>query len=302
MEYWISQNGKKKGPLKEWDIRALIEDEGLTEEDLIWHSSLPKWEKLRDYTAFRSYFQKPVEVTPEDAEIEEAKKELQEKIEQVTGKKVSPGAIIRIEKIEKHYWVRRGFAKIFDLFLYFVSFFIASNYFGLQFVVDPKLALIQLVFLVPFFIIEGFLIHYWGVTPGKFILGLRVRTLAGMPPMNYNRSLIRSAASWFFGMALGFPPYYLISMILSYFTTKQRGLTTWDAIARSKVESVRPVKAFAIINYIILCFTISFMNNAFILSHEPTKAAISELLLEHAPQLEEQIRQLYELPNKPDPS
>ena len=46
MEYWISLKGEKQGPLKEWDIRALIEEGKAEPTDLVWHSDLDEWEKL----------------------------------------------------------------------------------------------------------------------------------------------------------------------------------------------------------------------------------------------------------------
>jgi len=297
MEYWISKNGNKQGPMMEWDVRDMIREGELTEKDLIWHADLPKWEKLADYSGFQSDFQKPPELTEEDAELERAKAALKQRIEEVTGKKVPDDAIIRVEKVKEHYWVRRGFAKVFDLYLYFVSFFVVANYLGLQFGVDPELSWLMFIYLVPFFILEGFSLYFFGGTPGKYILGLKVRSLEGMPPLNYNRSVLRSAMSWFFGMALGLPQVFFISMVLSYFSTKKRGLTTWDAVARTVVVTQRSVNALSIIAYVILTFTISGLFSSFVNAHEPTRDTMVKTALEHAPQaLKEQIRKTYNIP------
>ncbi len=314
MEYWISQNGKKQGPLKEWDIRALIEEEKVSKDDLIWHNDLPKWEKLGEYSALQSYFEKKPELTGEEAEIEDAKKKLKQKIEEVTGEKVPDNAIIRVEKIENHYWVRRGFAKVFDLFLYYILFFIIANFAGTPVFLDPELEWMRLICLIPFFVLEGFMLYLWGVTPGKWILGLRVSSLAGLPPLNFNRSMIRSAASWFLGMVMGMFPFFIVAMIISYFSTKKRGLTSWDAIGRTKIEAVRPLGGLSIFNYIMLGITILVVNSYFTVTHRPTANRIGNALLEQVsvmekevpdfkerfPSFETQIRSVYKLPKPSD--
>ncbi len=309
MQYWISQSGEKKGPLKEWDIRALIEEEKLTEQDLIWHADLPNWQSLQEYTAFRSYFEKAEEieeVADLDVELEAAKKELHQKIEEATGKKLPADAIIHVEKVEHHHWVRRGFAKVFDLFLYSMTFFVIANFFGFPFGFNERIEVINIIFLIPFFVIEAFLLSRFGLTPGKAILGLRVRPLAGMTPLNFNRALFRSGASWLFGMALGLSPYFIISMILSYFTTKQRGLTTWDAVGRTKVETVKPISVLQVFNYILLGIMVSTASYYFILSHQPTSKMVGKAMIkltEKSPEIQAHYRKIFNMPAAPkDPS
>jgi|GEM_PF-1062350 len=302
MEYWISQKGKKRGPLKEWDIRSLIEDEDLTEDDLIWHTDLPTWEKVSNYSAFQSYFRKEPELSPEEAQVEAVKEELKQKIEEVTGKKVPEGAIIKIEKVKKHYWVRRGFAKVLDLFLYFSAFFIIANYFGLRFVIDPNIPWLLVTFLIPFLVIEGFLLYFYGLTPGKFILGLQVKPLEGTAPLNYNRAFVRSAASWLFGMAMGMMPWFVIAMVLSYFSTKKRGITMWDAIGRTKVISLRPAKTMSIICFIFLFVVSNLSVELFTKYHEPTRKEVSkyrkELIKQMPVEIQESLREFL-IPKNP---
>jgi len=316
MEYWVSQNGKKQGPLKEWDIRAMIEEEKLSKEDLVWHADLPAWTKLEEYSAMQSYFEKKPELSKEDQEIEEAKEKLKQKIEAVTGERIPDSAIIKVEKIESHYWVRRGFAKMFDLTLYYFLFFVVANFAGMPVFIDPELNWVRLICLIPFFVIEGFLLYLWGVTPGKWILGLRVTSLAGLPPLDYNRSILRSAASWFLGMIMGMFPFCIIAMILSYYSTKKRGITSWDALGRTKVESYRPAGGLAIFNYILLSLSIIALNYGFIFSHRPTTERMGNIMLEqlhalekkspemkpHIERFEKQIRTVYNISEPTDPS
>ncbi len=315
MEYWISIKGQKQGPLREWDVRDMIEEQQLTENDLIWHSSLPMWEKLGDYTAFKSYFQPAAPEPAEDEEqsdaatreeeIENVKAQLQAKIEEVTGKPLPADSIIRVERVESHYWVRRGFAKGLDFVIYTGIFFMVANFMGLPFGVDPSLGWVNLIQLIPFIVLEGFMLYLWGVTPGKLVLGLRVQPLSGMPALGYNRAFFRSAASWFFGMAMGVFPFFIIAMIMSYFTTKARGLSTWDAVGRTRVQAVHNVGVVSILSYIALFLVLMICCGVFVTSHEPTALAMGELMLEQFkdfPNMQEQIREQYQLPASAPPS
>ena len=302
MEYWISLKGEKQGPLKEWDIRALIEEGKAEPTDLVWHSDLDEWEKLGDYTAFRSCFaqkeadEAQVLIDDEDRQIEEIKQQLQQKIEEVTGQKGVVPEVIKVEPPSQHYWVRRGFAKVLDLLVYWVLFFMFTNSVGVQVGIDPDLDWVRIVMLIPFFLIEAYLLMRFGVTPGKFILGLRVERYPGLPPLSFNSGFFRSMASWFFGMAMGFFPFFIISMIISYFSTKQRGMTSWDAIGKTVVRSVSPAGPLSVVSYICFVLGLLITNTLFVLNHERTRLDLGQRMVDTIPQMAEQIRTAYRLP------
>lgn len=289
MDYWVSINGEKKGPLKEWDVKELIESEVLTESGLIWHKDQENWSKVGDNPSFKHVFEKlktppPLEEDPEE-EAGEA----------------TPAPPIQVPVTQNHFWVRRGFAKVFDLMLYVGIFFILSNLSGYRFGLDPELQWMEIIKLFPFFFLEAYLLKAFGITPGKWILGLRVVPLDGFPKLNYEKSLFRSGGSWFFGMALGFAPFFIISMIVSYLTAGKRGHTTWDIIGKTKVISSRPVMPSSVASYIISAFALIGSFGYFIQNHKPTADAYYQFSEEHYEEIVKSYPKIAPyLPKKPD--
>jgi hypothetical protein len=101
---------------------------------------------------------------------------------------------------------------------------------------------------VPWFILETFLIHHFGTTPGKWLLGLRVTNLDGSL-LSLAAATRRSARVLFTGIGFGWNLLSLFCQVLSYFTAKRLGSPLWDYAGGHKVVAspLRPERLIALV-------------------------------------------------------
>ena len=281
MEFWITENGKRIGPLQEWSVRAKVQSKELSEDDLLWHKDLEHWIRIGDYPSYQSYFNKDVLVNTDS--LTESELTLNEE------------NTVNV----KHYWARRGFAKIFDLTLYFTLFFIVTNFFGIPFGLSPDYRWMEFIMLIPFFFFEAYLLHRAGVTPGKWLLGLNVTSQDGSSLLSTKKSLIRSSSSWFFGMAMGYSPYFIFSALISYFNTGRRGKTVWDYLSNSQIAASEKLSPLKVIRYFIAFFLVTLLFYSFVHNHGETAAAYLNFVKTNLPELLEKYPELMkQLPAK----
>ncbi|WP_270880859.1 RDD family protein [Paenibacillus aestuarii] len=87
------------------------------------------------------------------------------------------------------------------------------------------LGIMTLMLSIPF---EACLLKLWGTTPGKWILGIRIRDLEGQKP-KFSKALQRSVLVWWRGQGAGLPIVSLIFHLRGYQQLKyDLGKTTWD--------------------------------------------------------------------------
>ncbi len=137
---------------------------------------------------------------------------------------------------------RRFLARMLDYEVFFVAVAVAFSLAGRadplrrSFANDGFLALMAISFFwIP---IEALLLSICGVTPGKAICGIRVRSeLAGR--IHPRAAVDRSLSVWVFGISGGFPIAYLVAMEQAYRDLTERGETGWDR-SKFKVEA-RPL-------------------------------------------------------------
>jgi uncharacterized RDD family membrane protein YckC len=78
--------------------------------------------------------------------------------------------------------------------------------------------------------IEAAMLTRWGATPGKWFLGITVRTIPGARP-ELGVALHRSFGVWWRGMSAGLPLANLITAIRTWIQIKRYREATWDAEA-----------------------------------------------------------------------
>ncbi len=247
MDYWITIKGVKHGPVQEWDIKKKITDKTLSTQDLVWHTGLDTWQKLEQHPNFKASFNEqpdpPTITIDRSSEVSDSKDTL------------------RIQ----HFWGRRFLAKMYDLFLYLVIFFILTNICDIRFGLDPQYAWMNLFCLIPFMLLEAFTIQNYQTTPGKALFRLKVTPLNNESPVTLSRAFARSFGSWVIGMCLGFFPFFVISGTATFFFTKWKGNTRWDKITSMRVTGperlsfVHALSWFSAIFLILILFS-SFLN------------------------------------------
>jgi uncharacterized RDD family membrane protein YckC len=87
--------------------------------------------------------------------------------------------------------------------------------------------LLGVIVLLLWLPIEAFFLSMAGVTPGKWVFGIRVRTQAGDLP-SYWTALRRVGLVLIRGMGLGIPIVSLITLVISYDHLVTTGTMSWD--------------------------------------------------------------------------
>lgn len=128
--------------------------------------------------------------------------------------------------------------------------------------ISPAFLLKQYQFFIPFLFflwipIEALFLKYFGKTPGKFLLGLKV-VKSGRKTLDYQTAIKRSFLVWIRGIALGIPIINIIAMLYAFFQLKTNRESSWDRDEHTKIAAVpihpaRPIiAALIILAYVIL--------------------------------------------------
>ncbi len=96
------------------------------------------------------------------------------------------------------------------------------------------LARTQLIALIVWQLLEGILIHMFGTTPGKALLGIRVTQDNGSN-IPIKRSIGRSFYVYVLGAGFYQFPFILIGGIFSFFRLNGTGKCLWDQHLETKV-------------------------------------------------------------------
>lgn len=221
MDLWIIQNGEKIGPIHDFDVRKKIELGELLPSTPAWHEGLSAWRPLKEISLFEREFERPVEdhdtpcVSPADDSDSPAPPPL-------------PAA---------HVLIRRFWARWLDLCLFAGVWWMVLWAIGCDIeatLMNPWILLFQ---YVPWFVLETFLLHRLGTTPGKWLLGLKV--------VNNDGSLLcladatrRSLRVLCLGIGFGWSLLAPICQIMAFFAAKRLGCPLWDQAGGHRVTAV----------------------------------------------------------------
>lgn len=258
MEFFVSVAGEKRGPLTIFAVGDLLRDGTLTTDSLAWHRGMDGWKPIREVPALES-------VLPEEEREKPAPPP--EKREEPPLPPPLPGAdgTATAERVSGSLAYATGGARPFlrfwaRMFDYLVVSTIVVVVSGFRFPEPGEgeamadwfaryleltrseeflaLAKAQFVAMVAWHLLEAFLIHYFGTTPGKALLGIRVAGQDGKRT-TVGRSLLRSFLVYVFGMGLHLGVLPLIGMTFSFFRLVATGGCLWDQQLRLRVETCR---------------------------------------------------------------
>ena len=225
MDFWLIRNGEKSGPLPDYEIRSKIESGELGPDDPAWSEGMPGWMPLKSIALFSEFFDRPIEAveTPPPGE--------------------APPPLPDPPAVYRRFW-----ARWFDLFVYGALWWLAMWSSGNDLkalLVSPWLLVLH---LVPWFLMETMMIHHFGATPGKALLGLSVVNLDGSR-LSYGQSLRRAFRVMFAGIGFGLTLISPICQLMSWFTVRRIGCTLWDRAGghRVKVMPLSGVKVSALV-------------------------------------------------------
>lgn len=131
-------------------------------------------------------------------------------------------------------WARL-LARLFDYALFFTIIRLVVGHIA---TVPPFEKWIPLEYLawVP---IEAVLLWTWGSTPGKWLLGIRLKK-EHAKKLDFETSIRRSFAVWFKGIGMGIPIVNFFCLISAYHRLRLFKTTSWDAQEKTAVEH-RPI-------------------------------------------------------------
>jgi len=225
MEIWIILDGEKAGPFQDYEIRRKISLRDFTADTPGWHEGLEKWLPLAEIPIFKDEFTKPL---PTEQKIP-------------SGPKPPPPPLPPV-------YGRRLFARLFDLQLYSVCWWLILWAGGKNLtdaMVNPIVTLAQ---FLPWFAIEAILLHKYGTTPGKWLLGIRVANI-DQSPITQPASIRRALRVLVAGIGFGWSILPLCCVIMSYFVAKRFGNALWDFAGGHRVFS-QPLRAWRVV---LLC-------------------------------------------------
>ena len=241
MDVWIIQDGEKVGPLRDYDVRGKILSGELTGDVPAWHEGQADWQPLHRLPIFEREF----EMLDENP-IPRREPEPEPKPESTASPPPLPA------NAAQPHLVRRFWARWFDLYLYAGLWWLALWAAGRDIggtLNNPWLTLFQ---YVPWFVIEAFLIHRFGTTPGKWLLGIHVRNDDGSP-LTLPQATRRSMRVLFIGIGFGWGILALLCQIMAFFTTRKIGKPLWDAAGGHHLET-KPISPLRVASYVIGLF------------------------------------------------
>jgi uncharacterized RDD family membrane protein YckC len=256
MDFWLIRNGEKTGPLPDYEIRSKIEAEELGPEDPAWSEGMPNWVPLKTIALFSELFERPIE-SPEP----------------------QTDPFFPPPLPEKPAVYRRFWARWFDLIsygsLWWLGMWASGNDLKAM-LVSPWLLVLH---LVPWFLIETLLIHHFGTTPGKALLGLSVVNVDGSR-LSYSQSLRRAFRVMFAGIGFGLSLISPICQLMSWFLVRRIGTTLWDRAGGHRVTAA-PMSVIRV-SVLVIGFFIAVQIEGNVLA-----PSIGEILEKDFPELKE---------------
>jgi uncharacterized RDD family membrane protein YckC len=225
MDFWLICNGEKTGPLPDYEIRSKIEAGDLRSDDPVWSEGMAGWMPLKSVALFTDCFERRA----------------------VAAEAVTPALPPPLPMPSAVY--RRFWARWFDLIgygsLWWLGMWVSGN--------DLKAMLLNPWFVVlhmlPWFLLETVLIHHFGTTPGKALLGLSVANVDGRA-LSYSQSLRRAFRVMIAGIGFGIGLISPVCQILNWITVRRIGMTLWDRAGGHQV-SVKPLNPLRVMTLVI---------------------------------------------------
>jgi uncharacterized RDD family membrane protein YckC len=258
MEIWLILNGKRSGPYPDYEIRSRIEHGQMTPEEMVWHEGLPEWTPVGELELFRNSLEKqaaPIIPPPLPKAY----------VEETAGAK------------PKVHLARRFWARWTDLTAYAAFWWLGMYLGGRDIAATLGNPWLLLSMFLPWFVIEAWLIHRFGKTPGKWLMGLKVSNEDGTP-LALKEAVWRSLRVMITGIGFGWLPLAVLCHAMSWFTTRRLGKPIWDYLGNHKIEA-EPISALRTTTLAFVFIGSFMLQNAVLGPHG--KEAMAEMFPQH---------------------
>ena len=163
---------------------------------------------------------------------------------------------------------RRYWARIFDItFIMPIYIFIIALFSpGLNYTITRMDGFIGSILLLLFYLIffEPMMLSSFGTTPGKALLGIKIRALSGKK-ISYATAMRRGSLLWLNGMGIGIPLIAFFTMVIAYNKLKSNGITSRDKkcginVTHDKLSNFRVILFITIFIFWLFIWA-GFMSN-----------------------------------------
>ncbi len=242
MQFYIAIQGEKRGPFSLHRLTDMLRDREVSPECLGWHQDMERWLPLKEIPALTEIIrgvEKDSEKKAEEAEAGENKKDESGHEEapvfnapRPKTKPKPPAGVVAIEvKPFRRLWARFADQLIFSILAWWIFDLPPLRELSEAGTMTPELWKVNMVMLGAALVsnvVEALLIGFYGTTPGKWLLGIRVvRNSDGRNP-DLRRSFLRAFFVWVAGLGMGPPILALPCMSYSFFRLLAKGDTLWD--------------------------------------------------------------------------
>jgi hypothetical protein len=203
--WYYVENHKQQGPIDLVELAHLFKSRKLPLDTLVWHNSLTDWVTANSREEFnpqpsKGFHAEPPSPTPSAPSARR--------------KSITPSS--------GHPW-RRYFARAIDTALLVPVFSLITGILPIG-PADYRFNILVIAFAI---LAHAALQSSWGSTPGKAMLGYKVRTRNG-DKLSFKQAIDREARIAWHGLGLGIPLYSVYTQFKAFTNLNNTGETSWD--------------------------------------------------------------------------
>ncbi len=247
MQIFFVQDKQQKGPFSVAEIISRVQMGEISGDSMGWHKGCEGWMPLRELPAMVDFF-RPAEPEKQDeadqAEASPAPFAQQSSTQPTQSSTISDYGNTSTESYQQPSTLPalfmpgpllRFMARMTDYAIYMALYGLAIFTFNIPFSLNilPSNPLLWL----PFILLEAMCLKFWHVTPGKKLLGIYVYNLEVGQSLSMANTLRRSFYVFVLGMGMMIfflpIPVALITMVISFYLLRSRGITPWDSRAKT---------------------------------------------------------------------
>lgn len=231
MDVYVLKDGRRTGPYQPFRLREMLDDGALTLLDDVWHEGMEKWQPLGETDSLRGVLRGEAPAVPDMEEDAPPVPDRSEREPELTP------AMLRQRR--RMAW-RRFFARQMDIMAaaaLVTPVLVLLGWTDIWSLLVPSSWLILLAPAAVWIFVESVLLHFFGATPGRWALGVRVESKDGGRPA-LGQSLKRSVLVWAGGLGFGLRPGHLLPIaqwLYGWRMMQMRGRTLWDHSAGTVV-------------------------------------------------------------------
>ncbi|MBK1832457.1 RDD family protein [Roseibacillus ishigakijimensis] len=283
MEFWLITDGEKEGPLLDFELRSRIRSGELAPERKVWFSTLDQWTPLGEVELFADEFSSAAGQEVVTAEnVEEYLQKVEEEEQEARPLPPTPPPV----PAQLHLWRRFG-GRWFDYLAYSMLFLIWVVLSGNRLTDLTANALFAFVFVLPWIFFEALLLHYWGTTPGKWLVGLKVVGPSG-DKLSPGPAFMRTCRVMILGMGFGQPILRELCHLVAFWMARKKKIVLWDTATGNRLERVESSPA----KWVLFGGGLTaFLTVVLVLS---SQLALAEMPLEERVRMEREVQERLE--------